>query len=108
MSKVRVWKIEYPSPTNRVFDSDITEYYTEPEILEKYFPYWSLKLKEQEREDLISEYDCIKDWTVVNWASKEEFERDSVCKWCGKSTKSNNIKFCCVQHERKYEEFKDL
>lgn len=47
---------------------------TEKEILDIYWGYWSTKMKEIGKEDLISEKACVEDWIVVNWAAqKKEF-----------------------------------
>lgn len=50
-------------------DGNPIEYtFTEEEILNQYYPYWSDRLKQLGREHLISKERCLEDWIVVNWA----------------------------------------
>lgn len=43
----------------------------EEDILENYFPYWSWRMKEAGKEDLINKENCLEDWLVVNWWARE-------------------------------------
>ena len=45
---------------------------TEKEILDIYWGWWSAKMKEIGKEDLISEKACVEDWIVVHWAIQED------------------------------------
>lgn len=47
---------------------------SEKEILDRYWSYWSSKMRERGKpEDQITKENCIDEWVVVNWAweSKE-------------------------------------
>lgn len=43
---------------------------SEKEIFEEYSEYWSRKMIQMGKKDLISEPDCIDDWIILNWAYK--------------------------------------
>jgi hypothetical protein len=45
---------------------------TEKEILDIYWEYWSVKMREVGKEDQISEKACVDDWIVVNWAYQKD------------------------------------
>jgi hypothetical protein len=62
---MRLFEIAYPTE-----DGDITEILTEEEVIQQYFPYWSSKMKEVGKEDLINKESCIEDWCIVHWASE--------------------------------------
>jgi hypothetical protein len=49
-------------------DQHIQETFSEEQIIESYFEYWSGKMKEVGKEDMISKERCIEDWIVVHWA----------------------------------------
>lgn len=53
-------------------DLDGTKTVTEKEIVDTYFPFWSSKMREAGKEDLISEQLCIEDFCVINWAWEVE------------------------------------
>lgn len=46
----------------------VEEILTEEEIIEQYFEYWSGRMKEVNKEHLISRENCIDDFILVNWA----------------------------------------
>ena len=43
-------------------------YYTEDEIIERYWDYWCSQMRRVGKEDMISRERCIEDWITVNWA----------------------------------------
>ena len=49
-------------------DIELVKVKTEKEVLDMYWDYWVSKMKQVEREHLISEENCIQDWVVINWA----------------------------------------
>lgn len=51
---------------------DSTKVYTEADILNEYWEYWSSKMTEKfgPNDPQITKQNCIDDWTVVNWAEK--------------------------------------
>ena len=49
-------------------DIELVKVKTEKEVLEMYWDSWVSKMKQVEREHLISEENCIQDWVVINWA----------------------------------------
>jgi hypothetical protein len=51
-------------------DIDGTHVITDAEIIRDYFPYWSGKMKEVGKEDLINHANCIDDFCVLHWASE--------------------------------------
>lgn len=55
--------------TYRHVDPDGFHDYTEKQILDWYWNFWSRKMKERGRpEEYITEENCIEDWVVCNWA----------------------------------------
>jgi hypothetical protein len=66
---IRTYKNQwsYSSPTDQpgVF---IIYVYTEAAILREYWVDWSSEMIELEREDQISEQNCISDWVQKHWA----------------------------------------
>lgn len=58
------WTICYPGDE----DEAVYETLSEKQIIEQYFEYWSEKMRDIGKEQLISEARCIEDWTVVHWA----------------------------------------
>lgn len=52
-----------------VLDQDGEKIYTEEEILNEYYPYWSRRMIEHGGlSPLITESHCLDDFIVVNWA----------------------------------------
>jgi hypothetical protein len=45
---------------------------TEAEIIATYFAWWSGRMRQAGKSDLISEDACIDDWVVVHWAALVE------------------------------------
>lgn len=60
------WSIAYPDEEGE----HVVEILTEDQIIEQYFPYWSGKMREVGKADLISRELCIEDWCTVHWAMK--------------------------------------
>ena len=63
------WSITFPGE----FGQDVVETWTEDQIIESYYKYWSTKMIENNLNSEISRERCIEDWCVVHWAweSKE-------------------------------------
>jgi hypothetical protein len=54
-------------------DIDITKMvYSEKEILEEFWVYWSTEMKGNGHADLINYENCIQDWVAYNWAQRED------------------------------------
>ena len=51
-------------------DQDGPVYVTDEQIIKEYFPWWSKKMREVNREHLISEEHCIEDFCAVHWATE--------------------------------------
>ena len=49
-------------------DQDGEYVLSEDEIIAEYWDYWSGRMKEVGKEDMISRENCINDWIIVNWA----------------------------------------
>ena len=43
---------------------------SEQQILKEYFPYWKKRMKEVNKEHLITRQNCIDDWVTLHWAWK--------------------------------------
>lgn len=41
---------------------------SDEEIINEYYEYWSQKVKEAGKEELICEENCIEDWVEIHWA----------------------------------------
>ncbi len=61
---MKYYSIAFPGE----FDQHVEEIWSEKQILKAYFPYWSERMKEVGKENMINESDCIEDWCVVHWA----------------------------------------
>lgn len=46
--------------------------YSEREILEEFWSFWSTEMKGNGHADLISYENCIQDWVAYNWAQRED------------------------------------
>lgn len=46
---------------------------SEKEILDEYWDYWTGKMKEVGKEDVISEERCIEDWCILHFAERNHF-----------------------------------
>ena len=58
------WSITFPGE----FGQDVVETWTEDQIIESYYKYWSTKMIENSLNSEISRERCIEDWCVVHWA----------------------------------------
>ena len=65
---MKYWSFSYPD----LNDTDIVETFSEDEIIDQYYPWWSDKMRKKYGEEYFEktycEKDCIDDWVVVNWA----------------------------------------
>lgn len=46
--------------------------YSELEILDEFWEYWSLQMKGNGFGDLINKETCIEDWCTLHWATRED------------------------------------
>lgn len=46
--------------------------YSEKEILEEFWEYWSLQMKGNGYAELVNMETCIDDWCTINWAQRED------------------------------------
>lgn len=63
---MKLYEVSYLNNDN----VDVTEVYTEAEIIQEYWKYWYGKMVDkfgEGHEDITIE-NCIEDWVVVNWA----------------------------------------
>ena len=67
--KMKYYTISFPGE----FDQYVRETWSEDQIIESYYTYWSTKMIEAGRGDDISKEKCIEDWRVVHyaWATDE-------------------------------------
>lgn len=63
---MKQWKIEYPGE----YGQEVTEIWTEDQILQSYWDRWQEQMYKAGKEDLISKDRCILDWVTTNWASQ--------------------------------------
>lgn len=61
---MRYWTICYPGELGQ----HVQETFSEDQIIESYFQYWSDKMHNVGKDDLISRENCITDWCIVHWA----------------------------------------
>ena len=65
---MRYWSTAYPN----LNDIDVVETFSEDEIIEQYYPWWSDQMKKKYGEvyfeEIYCKKDCIDDWIVINWA----------------------------------------
>lgn len=63
---MKLYEISYVDTDN----NDTTVIYTEAEIIEEYWHYWSAKMVGKFGNDnpVITIENCIQDWITVNWA----------------------------------------
>jgi len=74
---MKYWTIVFPGE----FSQTVRETWSEDQIIESYYTYWSTKMIQAGKGDDISRENCIDDWCVIHWAVEtNEF---------GKETKSN-------------------
>lgn len=61
----------------------VVKYYSTEEILHEYGPYYISRMREVNKENLISNEDCVNCWIAVNWAieiTKEEYDESKSSK----------------------------
>lgn len=61
-------KFEICEPTSLEDITPMIITVTEDEIREKYFPYWTQRMKDAGKEQYICFENCLDDWIVTNWA----------------------------------------
>ena len=64
MGENRIWRYVEPGDD----DQPVTVVMTDAEILEEYFPWWSVQMRKVGKDTLITPENCIDDWVVVHWA----------------------------------------
>lgn len=65
---MKYWSITFPGECGQ----HVVEVWSEDQILASYFAYWSSKMAEVGKQDLISRERCLEDWIVVHWAQEVE------------------------------------
>lgn len=60
----KYWTIAYPGERGQ----DITETFSEDQIIDSYYSSWANRMLERSLWDKISKERCIADWTTVHWA----------------------------------------
>jgi hypothetical protein len=50
----------------------VQETFSEQQIIDSYFEYWSGKMLSVNKCDLISHANCIEDWITVHWAQETD------------------------------------
>jgi len=69
---MKYWTIAYMGEHGQL----VCETFSEEQIIKSYFGYWSSRMTEAGKSDLINHQDCISDWCVVHWAvESDEFGR---------------------------------
>lgn len=62
----------YTTP-DEIVEFESTKYiYSEDEILGEYWDYWTDRMREVGRQDLINKETCIDDWKTLHWAVEED------------------------------------
>ncbi len=62
----------YVEPTDET-DTEITKIvYSELEILDEFWNYWSAQMKGNGFTELINPESCIDDWVTIRWAQRED------------------------------------
>jgi hypothetical protein len=65
----KYWTIVFPGEHGQ----HVQETWTEPQILESYYDYWSNRMiKKGKNLDEYTEQDCIEDWCIVHWAEQTD------------------------------------
>ena len=62
----KYWTYVIPKSETDMSPEYITK--SESEILKEYYPFWSKRMKEIGKEDLIDEQNCLDDWIGIHWA----------------------------------------
>ena len=60
---MKYWTIVFPGE----YDQTVAETWSEDQIIESYYKYWSAKMIQNSKTDLSRE-NCIEDWVIVHWA----------------------------------------
>jgi hypothetical protein len=63
---MKYYQISFPGEHGQ----DVTETWSEDQIIDSYFRYWATKMIECGRGDQVSREACIEDWKVVHWAGE--------------------------------------
>ena len=50
----------------------VQETWSVKQILDVYFPYWTSKMIEAGRGDMVDENLCIDDWIILHWAERSD------------------------------------
>jgi hypothetical protein len=50
------------------YGQHVEEIWSEKQILNSYFPYWTERMVAAGHGDRVNETDCLEDWKVVHWA----------------------------------------
>ena len=61
---MKYWTIAFPGE----FGQNVQETWSEDQIIESYYKYWSTKMIQNVKDPDLSRERCIEDWTVVHWA----------------------------------------
>ena len=70
---MRYWTIVTPDYNLFWQEYDKWETLSEKDILNEYWDWWSGRMKEVGKEDMISEERCIEDWCIVHWAARNRW-----------------------------------
>lgn len=71
---MRYWTICYPAPhPTQDFDMDVWETLSDQEILDSYWDYWYDKMNEKGHNDMATVENCITDWCIVHWATRNRW-----------------------------------
>lgn len=54
------------------FGQHVVETWSEDQIIDSYYGYWSIKMIQAGKGDLITRELCIDDWRVVHWATETD------------------------------------
>lgn len=65
---MKYWTIAFPGECGQ----HVQETWSEDQIIQSYYTYWSTKMIENGHRGDISRESCIDDWTVVHWATETD------------------------------------
>lgn len=65
---MKYWTIVFPGE----FGQHVQETWTENQILSYYMRYWSMRMIEAGKGDMISRELCLEDWITVHWAMETD------------------------------------
>lgn len=63
---MKYYSISFPGE----YGQHVEEIWSEEQILRSYFLYWTTMMVKAGKGDLVSEKQCIEDWTIVHWANE--------------------------------------